>query len=74
MFASRGFSVKKIRLALALTAAALSISAALPASATHRCGLEGVSHTVNTICDNYHSPKVLVQYVACIATGKCPIS
>jgi hypothetical protein len=66
---------KRIRLALALaTAAALSMSAAsIPASASHRCGLEDVSHTVNAICDNYHSPKVLIQYVACIAVGDCPI-
>ena len=68
--------MRKRRLALALiAAAAISLPAAsLPADATHRCGLEGVSHTVNTICDNYHSPKVLVQYAACIATGKCPVS
>jgi hypothetical protein len=67
---------KRSRFALALiVAAALCLpAAALPAEANHRCGLEGVSHTVNTICDNYHSPKVLVQYVACIAKGQCPIS
>ena len=65
--------MKKIRLALAF-AAALTISASfLPADAAHRCGLEDVSHTVNAICDNYHSPKVVVQYVACIAVGDCPI-
>jgi hypothetical protein len=61
-------------LTLGLAAVAISLSAAtLPAAATHRCGLDRVSHTVNTICENYHSPKVLVQYVACIATGNCPI-
>jgi hypothetical protein len=67
---------KKARLALSL-AAALAISLPMvssPADASHRCGLEGVSHTVNTICENYHSPKLLIPYVVCIATGKCPIS
>jgi hypothetical protein len=58
-----------------VTTMALSLPAVgLSARASHRCGLEGVSHTVNAICDNYHSPKVLVQYVACIATGECPVS
>jgi hypothetical protein len=67
---------KQTRLALVLvTAIALCLPAvSLPARASHRCGLEDVSHTVNTVCDNYHSPKVLVQYVACIATRQCPVS
>ena len=67
--------MKRLRLALAVAVAALSISFAMPsANATHKCGLEGVSHTVNTICDNYHSPKVLVSYLVCIAQGQCPVS
>lgn len=67
---------KRMRLVLALAAAtALSLPAAsIPASASHRCGLEDVSHTVNTICDNYHSPKNLIQYITCITIGDCPIS
>ena len=67
---------RRIRFSLALaTVAALSMSAAsIPASASHRCALEDVSHTVNAICDNYHSPKVLIPYLVCIATGDCPIS
>jgi len=68
--------MRKRRLALALVAtAALCLpAAALPAHASHRCGLEGVSHTVNVICDNYHSPKNVVSYVVCIAKGQCPVS
>lgn len=66
--------MKKIRLALAL-AIGITVSASfLPADAAHRCGLGDVSHTVNTICDNYHSPKNVVQYVTCIAVGDCPIN
>jgi len=67
---------KKTRFALGLaTAVALCIPAAmLPAGASHYCGLEDVSHTVNTICNNYHSPKAELQYLACIAIGDCPIS
>lgn len=41
--------------------------------ANHRCGLEDLSHTVNTICDNYHDPKAEIQYLVCIAKGQCPI-
>jgi hypothetical protein len=67
---------KRIRFSLAV---AIALSLSIPAvtgsaSAAHRCGLEGVSHTVNTICDNYHSPKFLIQYLACIAKGQCPVS
>ena len=61
-----------IRLLLALAAAA-ALSVPASAGAAHRCGLEDVSHTVNTICDNYHNPKNVVQYVVCLATQDCPI-
>jgi uncharacterized paraquat-inducible protein A len=66
---------KTTRLALGLaTAVAFSIPAAmLPAGASHYCGLEDVSHTVNTICNNYHSPKAEIAYLVCIAKGYCPI-
>jgi ABC-type sugar transport system substrate-binding protein len=66
---------KRSRFALALVAvAALCLPAvASPAAANHNCGLDGVSNTVNTICNNYHSPKVLLQYVECVATAQCPI-
>lgn len=58
-----------------VAAAAMCVpAAAVPASASHRCGLEGVSHTVNVICDNYHSPKNEVSYLVCIAKGQCPLS
>lgn len=67
---------KRFRLALALAAtAALAIPAAGgSANAAHRCGLEDVSHTLNTICDNYHNPKGLIQYVVCITIYDCPIN
>ena len=66
---------KRIRLALALAATAALIvpTASIPANASHYCGLEDVSHTLNTICNGYHDPKGLIQYVACIAVGDCPI-
>jgi hypothetical protein len=66
---------KRSRFALALVAvAALCLPAAgSTASANHYCGLDGVSTTVNTICNNYHSPKVLLQYLQCVATNQCPI-
>lgn len=66
---------KRIRLVLALAAAAaLTIPAAgSTANASHYCGLEDVSHTLNTICNNYHDPKLVIQYVACITVGDCPI-
>lgn len=66
--------MKRIRLALALAAATMLPAFATPAQAHHYCGLEDVSHTVNTICNGYHEPKFLVQYIACVATGRCPIS
>ncbi len=67
---------KGVRLLLALaTAAALILPAASgPANASHRCGLEDVSHTVNTICENYHNPKPLLQYLVCITIYDCPIN
>jgi hypothetical protein len=67
---------KRIRLLLGFaTAAALVIPAAgSTASAAHYCGLEDVSHTLNTICNNYHDPKAEIAYIACLVTGYCPIS
>jgi len=66
---------RKARLALGLaTAFALSVPAALlPAEASHYCGLEDVSHTLNTICNNYHDPKAEIAYLVCIAKGYCPV-
>jgi hypothetical protein len=66
---------RRIRFALAhATATALIVPAAsTPASASHYCGLEDASHTLNTICNGYHDPKGLTQYIVCIAVGDCPI-
>lgn len=66
---------KRFRFVLALTAAlAFSLPAAGgSASASHNCGLQDVSHTVDTICDNYHNPKAVVQYIVCITIYDCPI-
>ena len=68
--------MRRIRLVV-LVGAVVSLFS-LPGSgaqieASHRCGLQDISHTVNTICDNYHNPKVLIPYILCIATGDCPI-
>jgi hypothetical protein len=69
--------VKKLR-SLGLVGAVAAVSS-MPATgsrvgAAHYCGLEDLSHTVNTICNNYHDPKAELQYVVCLATGECSIS
>lgn len=52
-----------------LIAAAVTLFTIFPLSsaamASHTCGLEDVSYEVNTICDGYHSPKPLVQWLIC---------
>jgi hypothetical protein len=68
--------MKRIRTIIMLGAvAAFSVvpAATTPANASHRCGLEDISGTVNTICENYHTPKAELAYLVCIAKGECPI-
>ena len=58
---------------VAMAVAALSIMPGLvaPAHASHNCGLEDVDHTVDTICDNYHNPKPLLEYIICLISPTC---
>ena len=69
--------MKKLRMFILLGAVAAVSS--MPATrfhvnAAHYCGLEDLSHTVNTVCNNYHDPKAELQYVLCVAKGQCPVS
>lgn len=69
--------MKRVRMfALVGALAAVFSMPATPShvNASHYCGLEDLSHTVNTVCNNYHDPKAELQYVLCIAKGQCPIS
>ena len=69
--------MRNLRTFVLVGAVAILSSAPATASrmeASHYCGLEDVSHTVNTVCNNYHDPKAEVAYVACLAKGQCPIS
>lgn len=65
--------MKKARvLFVAATVAVFGMLPALssPAQAAHTCGLEELPE-VNTICENYHSPKPLLQYLFCLASPTC---
>jgi hypothetical protein len=65
--------MKRARIRSAVVAscvAAIAMFGAPAAHASHNCGLEEVP-IVDTICDNYHSPKVVIQYVVyCVATSE----
>jgi hypothetical protein len=63
--------VRKVRILIVGAALALSTvaSGATPANASHRCGLE--DPTLNTICENYHSPKPLIGYLFCLVSPTC---
>ena len=52
------------RIRLGIVAAAISLLALMapPAHASHTCGLDGVP-IVGPVCDGYHSPKLVVQYL-----------
>ena len=64
-----------MRIRVTVVATAVAVFAALPgfaapASASHTCGLDG-SPELNTICENYHSPKPLLQYLVCLVSPNC---
>jgi hypothetical protein len=66
--------MKKVKmLIVAMAVAVLSImpGVASPAHASHNCALEDVDHTVDTICDHYHDPKPLLEYLICLISPTC---
>jgi hypothetical protein len=66
--------MRRARTFLASTALAACLivpGLASPAAASHNCNLEEVDHTVDTICDNYHNPKPLLEYLLCVVSPTC---
>jgi hypothetical protein len=54
--------MRKLRVSLvALFITVLGLVGA-PAQASHTCGLDGVP-IVGPVCDGYHSPKLVIQYL-----------
>lgn len=58
------------KLLVAAAVCAFTTLSPAPAMAAHSCELDD-TRELDTICENYHSPKPLLQYLYCLVSPFC---